>query len=122
MTTRKEVPIYRAADTPPAAPATEPIVVSSNQSVIDGVQAGLRYLVVLLTLATAAAGFVRVRDFAGLVAFIQSNGGQFVAAILGLIGLGTAFYGIFKTHLRGGQIATVALDKRVPDDVATTSD
>jgi hypothetical protein len=97
----------------------EPVVVSPNAGGIDAVQAAARYLVVIVTAFVAIVGFLKVHDLAGLIAYIQSNGGQLVAAVSGLIAIGTAAYGIFKTHKRGAQIATVAA--RVPDDIATTT-
>jgi hypothetical protein len=99
-------------------PATEPVVVSSNQSLIDGLQAAGRYALVLITALIALAGFLRVHDFAGMVGYVQANGGQLVGAVAGLISIGTAAYGVYKTHKRGGQIATVAADPRVSQKIA----
>lgn len=108
-------PVGLASMTDPA----EPIVVSANAGGIDAVQAALRYTVFLITALVALAGFVRVRDVAGAVVYLQTNGGQLVAALAGLIALGTSAYGVLKTHKRGAQVATVAADRRVPDAVAT---
>jgi hypothetical protein len=101
-----------------ADPAAETIEVSSLQGLIDGLQAAGRYATVILTLGVAAAAFIRVRDFAGFVAYVQANGGQFVGAVSGLIGLGVAAYGVFKSRKRGAQLSNVAADDRVPDKVA----
>lgn len=100
--------------------ATEPVVVSANAGVIDSIQAASRYIVVIVGFITAALGLLKVHDIAGMIALIQSNGGQMLAAISGLIALATAAYGVFKSHKRGAQIATVAADPRVPDKVAST--
>lgn len=97
----------------------QPVVVSPNTGLIDGIQAAARYAVVLITFITAFLGLLQVRDIAGIIALIQSNGGQVLAAISGLIALGTAAYGVFKTRKRGAQIVTVATDPKVPDSVAT---
>lgn len=100
--------------------ATEPVVVSANAGAIDSIQAASRYLVVIVGFIISALGLLKVHDIAGMIALIQSNGGQLLAAISGLIALATAAYGVFKSHKRGNQIATVASDPRVPDKVATT--
>jgi len=102
--------------------ADKPIVVSSNAGLIDGIQAAARYVVVLVTFTTAVLGLLRVHDIAGLISYIQANGGETLAAVSGLIALGTAAYGIFKSKKLGNQIATVAVDDRVPDSVATTKE
>jgi hypothetical protein len=77
----------------------------SNTGLVDSIQAALRYLVVIVTFVTAVLGLLKVHDIAGIIALIQSNGGQVLGAISGLIALGTAAYGIFKTHKRGVQAA-----------------
>lgn len=100
--------------------ATEPVVVSANAGVIDSIQAASRYIVVIVGFYTAMLGLLKVHDTAGMIALIQSSGGQTLAAISGLIALATAAYGVFKSHKRGAQIATVAADPRVPDKVAST--
>ena len=97
----------------------EPIKVAANAGLIDSLQAIGRYLLVLAGFYTALAAFVRVRDFAGFVAYVQANGGQIVGAVAGLIAAGTAAYGVIKTWKRGAQVATVAADPEVPDHVAT---
>ena len=98
----------------------KPIVVSENAGFIDGMQAAIRYLVVIVGFITAVLGLLKTKDIAGLIAYIQANGGQVLAAVLGLIALATAAYGVFKTRKRGAQIATVAASPRVPESVATT--
>ncbi len=100
--------------------ATTPIVVSTNAGAIDAIQAGARYVGVIIAALIAVAGFLRTRDAAGLIAYVQANGGQVLGAVSGLIAIGTAAYGIFKSHKRGSQIATVAASSKVPDSVATT--
>jgi len=99
--------------------ADEPIVVSANAGLIDGLQSAGRYAVVLIGFTTAVLGLLKVHDIAGMIALIQSNGGQVLAAVSGLIALGTAAYGVFKSKKRGTQIATVAANPVVPDAVAT---
>lgn len=98
----------------------QPIVVSENAGLIDGIQAIARYLVVIITFIIAVLGLLKVHDIAGIINLIQANGGQVMAAISGLIALGTAAYGVLKTRKRGAQIATVATSSDVPASVATT--
>lgn len=96
----------------------QPVVVSANAGLIDSVQAAARYAVVLVGFTTAVLGLLKVHDIAGIIALIQSNGGQVLAAVSGLIALGTAAYGVFKSRKRGAQLANVAADPEVPDEVA----
>lgn len=96
----------------------KPVVVQANAGLIDGIQAAARYVVVLVTFTTALLGLLQVRDIAGIITLIQSNGGQVLAAVSGLIALGTAAYGVFKTRKRSAQLEKVADDPKVPDSVA----
>lgn len=97
----------------------EPIVVNANAGLIDGVTAAARYLTVVVSFVVAMLGLLETRDIAGMIAYIQSNGGEVLAAVVGLIGIVTAAYGIVKTWVRGSQVAEVAADPRVPENVAT---
>jgi len=99
--------------------AVEPVQVNANQGALDMLQAMGRYAVVIVGAATALLALFKARDVAGMSAYLQTNGGQLVGAIAGLVTTATAAYGIFKSHKRGAQVATVAADPRVPDDVAT---
>lgn len=98
----------------------EPIVVRENAGIIDGIQSASRSLVVIVSFIIAALGLLKVHDVGSIIRLIQSNGGDVLAAISGLIGLATAAYGAIKAHKRGSQIATVAADPRVPESIATT--
>lgn len=98
---------------------SEPVKVSSTQGVIDAITAAARYAGVLATFTIALLGLVKVRDIAGMIAYIQANGGQALAAFSGLVAIGTAAYGVFKSHKRGDQVATVAAAPEVPNYVAT---
>lgn len=99
----------------------KPVEVSANTGIIDGAQAAARYVSVILLVGTAFLGLLKTRDVTSLAAFIQQNLGEFIAAVAGLIGLAVAAYGVLKSRFRGAQIATVAADKRVPDEVAKIS-
>lgn len=99
----------------------EPVVVPANAGLTDSLQAAARYVAFLITATVAVLGLLKVHDIAGLIGYIQTNGGQITAAVSGLIALGVAAYGVFKTHKRGAQVAAVAADPRVPDKVATIS-
>lgn len=76
---------------------------NDNTGTVDAIQAGLRYVVVLITAIVALFGLVKAHDIAGLVNYVQTNGGTLVAAISGLVSLGTLLFGLFKTHKRGVQ-------------------
>lgn len=97
----------------------EQIVVRENAGLLDALQGAARYVVVIFGFVTAMLGLFRVRDIAGMIAYIQTHGGEVLGAISGLIALGTAAYGVFKNHKRGAQVASVAADDRVPASVAT---
>lgn len=91
--------------------ATGPkIAIETNAGIMDSVQAAIRYVVVIVTFVGAVLGLLKTKDIAGLIAYIQASGGQVLAAVLGLIALLTAAYGVFKTHKRGTQLATAAVD------------
>lgn len=96
----------------------EPVVVSKNAALIDGIQAVARYAVVIVGFVTAMLALFKVHDIAGMIAYIQANGGQALGAVTGIIALVTAAYGVFKSGKRGGQLAEVAADPEVPDHVA----
>lgn len=100
--------------------ADQPVVVSANAGLIDGIQAAARYLVVIITFVTAMLGLIKVHDIAGMIGYIEANGGSTLAAVSGLIALGTAAYGVFKSQKRGAQVASVAANPKVPPEVATT--
>lgn len=97
---------------------SKPVVVSSSAGLIDSMQAAGRYLTVIVGFVVFLMGSVRTKDMAGAAAYIQANLGQFLSAVAGLIALGTAAYGVFRTWLRGAQIATVAASPKVPNNVA----
>lgn len=96
----------------------EPIKVSANAGIIDLLQAAGRYAVVIVGFVTALLTLFKAHDLAGAAVYAQNNLGQAIGAILGLVAAGTAAYGIFKSGKRGSQLATVAADDAVPDEVA----
>lgn len=96
----------------------EPIQVSANAGVIDLLQAAGRYAVVIVGFGTALATLFKAHDLAGMATYAQNNLGQAVGAVAGLVAVGTAAYGIFKSGKRGAQLSTVAADPTVPDEVA----
>lgn len=98
--------------------STKPVIVESDAGTSDAIQAAVRYLIVIISACIAIFGFLKQRDAAGLVAYIQANGGALIAAISGVVSVATALYGIYKTHKRGAQLTTVAADNRVPNAVA----
>lgn len=100
-------------------PAAKPIEISANAGLIDGLQAAARYIGFLITAVVAVLGLLKTRDIAGLIAYVQANGGQIAGAVSGLIALAIAAYGVFKTRKRGAQLATAGADPAVPNRVIT---
>lgn len=90
-------------------PDITPTPKAQSTGLIDALQAAARYATFLVTAFIAIIGFLKVRDVAGLLAYIQSSGGEIVAAISALIALAVSGYGVFKTHKRGVQAATPAV-------------
>lgn len=97
---------------------TQNIKVSASAGPIDGLQSAGRSLVVVVGFITAALGLLKVHDIAGIINLIETNGGQVLSAVSGLIAFGTMAYGVFKSYKRGTQIATVAGSADVPSEVA----
>jgi len=97
----------------------KPIVVSENAGAIDTLTAALRYLVVIAGTIPLLLTFLGQGDVVGLIAYLQSaDGVKFTAAVVAVV---TLAYGLWKTRKRGAQIATVAMDARVPNAVAKTT-
>jgi hypothetical protein len=94
----------------------QPVVVSENTGALDALQATLRYMTVIIASGATLLAVLKTRDIAAIIEFMRGTEGA--ALIAAVIGLGTMFYGIFKTHKRGAQVATVAADSRVPATVA----
>lgn len=86
---------------------------AQNTGLVDSAQAALRYITVIVTAFMAIIGFLKTKDIAGLIAYVQSSGGEIFAAISALIALAVAGYGVFKTHKRGVQAATPAVLPKV---------
>lgn len=96
----------------------KPIVVSKNAGILDTLSAAGRYVAVILTSAPILMTLLGSGNFTGLVDFFRGNDGN--TLIAAAIGLGTLAWGLFKTRKRGAQIATVAMDTRVPNSIAKT--
>jgi hypothetical protein len=98
----------------------EKIVVSTNTPLIDGIQAAARYAVVIVSFIVAVLGLLKTRDIAGMITLVQDSGGQLLAAVAGLVALGTAGYGVFKTSKRSDQLVEVIVSPKtdVPGSVA----
>lgn len=97
-------------------PAAKPITVSANAPIIDLLTAAGRYLVVIATLFPVALAVLKTRDIAAILEFVRGNDGATLLAAI--VGLATFAYGLYKSHKRGAQVATVAADPAVPDRVA----
>jgi hypothetical protein len=78
-----------------------------NTGTRDALQAAGRYIVVIVTAVIAIFGLFKAHDIAGLFTYVQSHGGELLAAISGLVSLGVAAYGVLKTHKRGVQATPV---------------
>jgi hypothetical protein len=96
---------------------TKPVEIEPNAGLNDSLQAAARYIGVIIGAVIAILGLLRTKDIAGLIAFVQANGGAVLAAVSGLASLAVAAYGVFKTHKRGAQLNTVEADNRVPPEV-----
>jgi hypothetical protein len=94
----------------------KPIEVSPNAGLLDLAAALFRYLTVIVTLGAALLAVLQTKDIAQIIVFMRGTEGS--ALIAAVIGLGTLLYGLYKTKLRGSQVASVASDWRVPEVVA----
>lgn len=98
---------------------TPPIVVSANAGIIDLLTALGRYAIVIVTAIPILLKLLGTHDLVAIIAYLRGSDGTALTAAV--IGIGTLLYGLWKTHKRGAQIATVALSPSVPERVATTS-
>ena len=96
----------------------EPIVVSANAGVIDLMTAAGRYLLVIIGAIPVLLKLLGSHDVLAIVAYFR--GAEGTALLAALAAVASLAWGLFKTHKRGAQIATVALDNRVSDKIATT--
>ena len=97
-------------------------MVSSAQGVTDALLATLRYCVVIVGFLSGLGSLIDRGDAAAAVTYVQTNLGGVVSAVFGLVALGTAAYGIYKTYKRAAQLVTVAADPEVPNHVATLTE
>lgn len=94
------------------------IVVSENAGILDTLAAAGRYLVVILGAVPLLLALLGQHNFGDIIAYFRSSdGASLIAAVSGLVAIA---YGLFKTHKRGSQIATVAASDKVPASIATT--
>jgi hypothetical protein len=98
--------------------APKPIVVSQNAGPLDTLYAAGRLLAVIMTSVPLLLTILGNRDFNALVEFFHGTDGKTLVGAV--VSLGVMAWGLYKSHKRGSQIATVALDNRVPSNVATT--
>lgn len=91
-----------------------PVKVAATSPFAAQISAAVRVFVVVVGLVVALLGFVRARDLAGLVDYVQSN--EFLTGA-GVIAAAVAFvWGQVRTHVKQRQLVTIA--QRAPDDVA----
>ena len=99
----------------------KPIEVSSMQGMIDALTALFRYVTVVITLFTGFLAVFETRDIAKMLVFVQDNIGTLAGAVIGIVGICTAVYGIIKTRFRGAQLVSVAESPKVPQSIAKIS-
>lgn len=97
-----------------------PIVIDSAQGMTDAMQAAIRYLVVIVGFLSGLGALIGQQDATAAVTYVQSNLGGAVAAVFGLVALGTAIYGIYKSWKRGQQLN--AVEPHAPDSVIQVKD
>lgn len=97
---------------PDQVPAPQNVQVPPKAGTMDGLQSAGRSALFLLGVVSALLGFIKARDLAGAAAFVQTNIGQVVAAVLTIAGFVAAAYGAIKARKRGGQLETAAADPR----------
>jgi hypothetical protein len=95
---------------------TPPIQVAASPA-MDQAAATVRILLLVLGVGTTIAGFVSKRDLAGFIAYVQSS--DFITALAVLITVGTFSWSQWKTRHRAKQLAAIAADPRVPEEVVT---
>jgi len=81
----------------------------------DQAAAAVRTILLCIGVVSALAGFVGKRDLAGFIAYMQSS--DFISALALLMAAATFVWGQIKTRHRAKQLATVAADPRVPNEV-----
>lgn len=94
----------------------KPVVVSENAGAIDTLTAAMRYITVLVASLPILLTLLGKRDIVSIIAYLQGQDG--VALTAAIVGLVTIAYGLFKTHKRGAQVATVAASPEVPQQIA----
>lgn len=91
------------------------IVISTEQGINDALQALVRYVWTIVGVVTGLVTVIGTGKAEDTVTYIQSNIGLTVGAIIGLSGLVTAGYGIYKSWKRGRELEKV--EPLVPDSV-----
>jgi len=94
---------------------TTPPIQANPTPVTDQAASAIRTVLLCIGVVSALAGFVAKRDLAGFIAYMQSS--DFLAAMSLLLAAGSFVWGQWKTRHRAKQLATVAADPRVPDEV-----
>lgn len=95
---------------------TTPPIQAEKSPARDQAESAIRSVLLAISVVTALAGFVSKHDLAGFVAYMQSS--DFLAALAALIGAATFGWGQWKARHRSQQLAAIAADPRVPDQVA----
>ena len=96
---------------------SKPVLVSTNQGILDVITAGMRLMIVILATAPAAILLIKKHDLIGLYDYLHSDQ-QGLALVGALTGLAALLFGLWKSFKRGSQMATVAADPGVPAEIA----
>lgn len=94
---------------------TAPIAVNASP-VPDQAASALRTVLLIVSVITALTTIASKRDLAGFIVYVQSS--EFLQALSIVASIATFAWGQWKIRHRAKQLATIAGDKRVPDEVA----
>jgi len=97
---------------PMTDPSSDLNIIQVNPSIqyLDMATNAVRSFVMVAGAVTALAGLVSQHDWRGAIAYIQ--GTPFTTALATVMSLGAFAWGLWKTHKRGGQLITAAVDPR----------
>ena len=93
-----------------------PIAVNASP-VPDQAASALRSVLLVISVITALTTIASKRDLAGFIVYVQSS--EFLQAVSIVVSIGTFAWGQWKIRHRAKQLATIASDDRVPNEVAS---
>lgn len=92
-------------------------VITSTQGATDALKAFGRYLYVIFSVGTGLFAVLGTGDAEAMFTYFQDNVGQVVAAVVGISGIATAAYGIYRSYRRGQKL--VEVEQYVPNTLLT---